>query len=394
MKKPAQYHEKLLHWLWKNRYLSSKNLYTTNHEEVNIHHPGYSNQADGPDFTNARITIGPLKWHGDVEIHWKAKDWMNHGHHTDQNFNRVILHIVYDDSDIVNVRRSDQTEVPTLCMKPFLSNSLQYFFRHYQQPHFLPCAGNLSTVPSQLLTEQFGHAQTKYFEQKVDDFLNFYDPSLPLSKSWKRALIIALFDGLGISHNREPMRKLARKLLNDPQNMSPVNKLIKKALSLAGVQPECSKNPYKWKRKGSRPANHPVNRIRQGCYIMEFILSKSIKWWIRSGIKESFKTMIRQIEVTPGIGNQRSGVLFGTKWLPAYYLLGDLTGMQGLKADATQSWKKHRTKIPVSITKHFHKTDIPAEIFEKKLATVYQYRTYCAPRQCQQCKIFKHIISS
>jgi hypothetical protein len=394
MNKPAPYHEKVLHWLWRNRHLQNNHLTTVDGKKVLVHHPGYLNQSDGPDFTNARITIGALKWHGDVEIHWQPKDWVNHKHYTNDNFNKVILHVVFDDSEPAEARRQDDTLLPTLCMKPFLSQPLRYFFQRFQQPHGLPCAGNIAAVPQKVLTEQFECAHDEYFEQKVNDLLPFYEASLPLSKAWKRALITALFDGLGISYNREPMQRLACELLTDKESYGSDEAFIEMALRKAGIEPEDAGAPFHWKRKGSRPANHPKNRIRQGCYMLRFINRKPFKWWLRTGIKASFDEMLRYIDGSPGVGAHRSGVLFGTVWIPAYYLLGDLTGTRAITSKAKKMWGDHRTKLPSSIIKPFKKMDIPASVYEKKLGTVHQYRAYCKQRQCQQCKIFQYLIST
>jgi hypothetical protein len=392
--KPASFHEHLLHWLWLNRYLPHETLFTTKGEKVIIHHPGYHNKTDGPDFTRARITIGDLKWVGDVEIHWHSDDWFNHHHQNDPNFNQVILHVVFDSGNKSDVLRHDQTTIPTLCIQPCLTKPLQYFFHHYQQPHVLPCTGNLANVPEKIIGQQFDEAHRLYFEQKVNDLLRFYEASLPISKAWKRALVIALFDNLGISHNRDPMKKLARRLLEKDTDGYQVEALIKYALDTAGIDPEEPEGGFSWTRKGSRPANHPKNRIKHGCYLMHFILQKEFSWWLRTGIKEAFSQMIDHVNTMPGIGKHQSEVLLGTVWIPAFYLLGDLTGTKRITSDAASKWDVHRSALPDSISKIFLQTRMPATTFQNKLGAVHQYRAFCKPKKCQQCKIFQHIISS
>src|SRR5699024_8597863 len=133
-------------------FLKHHNLHTVQGENVVIHHPGYDNKTDGPDFTHARITIGNLKWHGDIEIHWHPSDWMQHNHQNNPAFNRVILHVTYENSDDAEtVSRQDRTSIPTLCLKPFLEKPLQYFFHYYQQLSVLPCTRNLASVPEDII---------------------------------------------------------------------------------------------------------------------------------------------------------------------------------------------------------------------------------------------------
>ncbi len=393
MNTTSPFNESLLHWLWKNRYLNSENLSTVNSQKLRVFHPGYLNKTDGPDFTNARVQIGPLKWHGDIEIHWSPGDWYHHKHHTDSNYNRVVLHVVFNGRDCIDVNRKDGTEIPTMLMKPFLSKPLQYFFHHYKQPKTLPCAGNLADIPEKVLKEQFRHAHNAYFEQKVNDLLSFYDASLPLSEAWQNMLIVALFDGLGVSHNREPMRKLAETLLT-ANNCNSSTELTERALKIAGIEPENSDPSFHWKRKGSRPANHPKTRIKQACELLAFIKNRSLSWWLRTAIQESFDTMIEEVQTETAIGSHRGGVLFGTVWLPSYYLLGDLTGTKRLTEHAKKHWLNHRTRLPASVKKPFEHTHISPEIYRRKLGTVHQLRAYCKPHRCQQCKVFNFIISS
>src|SRR5699024_8934227 len=135
------------------------NLCTNQGEKVVVHHPGYHNKTDGPDFIHARITIGKLKWHGDIEIHWHASDWMKHNHQNNSAFNRVVLHVVYEKQKKDKpVSRHDHTFIPTLCLKPFLKKPLQYFFHHYQQQDILPCTGSISSIPEHTIKQQFDEA--------------------------------------------------------------------------------------------------------------------------------------------------------------------------------------------------------------------------------------------
>lgn len=394
MAKPASFHEHLLHWLWQNRHLRNENLFTSRGEKVVIHHPGYHNKTDGPDFTHARITIGNLKWLGDVEIHWHSGDWFKHRHQNDPNYNQVILHVVFNPADAAEVQRQDRTKVPTLCIQPRLTEPLQYFFQQYQQPDILPCTGNLAGISKKIIQEQFDEAHRLYFEQKVNDFLQFYDASLPISQAWKQALVIALFDGLGISHNRKPMKKLARQLLKEDITSDQIENYVNYALRIAGLQPAEPQPGFSWAKKGSRPANHPKNRIKQGCYLMYFILRKEFSWWLRTEIRETFSQMIRQVDTSPKIGKQQANVLLGVVWFPAFYLLGKLTGTKRLTSDAANQWAAHHSNLPKSISRIFLQTGMPAAVFQNKLGAVHQYRAFCEPKQCQQCGIFRQIISS
>lgn len=394
MKTQSSYNERLLHWIWKNRQLSRQPLFTGKNQRVVIYKTGVANETDGPDFLNARIAIGPLTFHGDVEIHWSARDWKRHNHHTDPNYNRVILHAVFNDTDRVKARRQDQTCIPTIYFKPYLPATLSNFAESYRHDVRLPCEGSLSSVSAAVIEEQINEAHKEYFEKKVDELLKYYDPDLPLQAAWQKLLLIALFDGLGIRHNREPMRKLGAYLFTITTAFKNKADLIEKALDIAGIDPPDSTRPYAWKRKGSRPNNHPRHRIVQGCELLWVIKKTPLLQWLRTDICESFNWCREQSSYSPGLGNSRASVLLATVWIPGIYILADLLGKHQYTQKAYNSWFDYRITLPVSATKPFRNAGIPPDIFEKKLGTLHQWRAYCTSRRCERCKVFKNIISS
>ncbi len=58
--------------------------------------PGRINDFDGPDFLDVAILIGGSIAVGDAEFHRKTSDWIKHGHSDDPNYERVVLHIAFE----------------------------------------------------------------------------------------------------------------------------------------------------------------------------------------------------------------------------------------------------------------------------------------------------------
>jgi hypothetical protein len=86
---------------------------------------GTLNFDGGPDFRNATIRIGSTTYSGDVEIHRTTLEWLQHQHQEDPRYNKVILHVVLEDSSeqIPTTVFSGRT-VPVLILEPFLSGSI------------------------------------------------------------------------------------------------------------------------------------------------------------------------------------------------------------------------------------------------------------------------------
>lgn len=390
----SSYHEDLLHWVWEQRQFDFRQLRTANGDHLQIVDAGKLNKSDGPDFKGAEISIGNLRWYGDIEIHWKTADWKSHGHHTDPNFNNVILHVVFEDAGPQSTRE-DQSSIPTLCLSSYISKPLRSFLDQYLSPTQLPCAGQLSFISQEAFEKQLEKAHKEYFEQKVDDLLAFYDPSLPPSKAWTKMFGIALFDGLGISHNRPPMKKLAAKLISEINTSSSKEELRDRAFVLAGFNKrQPSPLNLRWNHKGCRPGNHPRPRIRQGADALWYIFNTPFEQWMHKNPEKLWANLKNSIEVEPSLGQERGAILFGTVFLPALYSLGNLFFSEKIKSQSWALWRNHKAPIPSSLLKLFSNTELSPSSYEKKLGAIFQLRSYCHPRNCQGCEVFKSAISS
>ena len=88
--------EDFLHYVWKFQKFPYKDLTTSQGDALEVIHVGFHNQHHGPDFKEAQLMVGDLKWIGSVEMHLKSSDWYRHNHQQDQNYDTVILHVVWD----------------------------------------------------------------------------------------------------------------------------------------------------------------------------------------------------------------------------------------------------------------------------------------------------------
>lgn len=87
--------EKLLQFIWQFQYFNKSQLQTTEGEDLLLLQPGQLNHNQGPDFINARIKVGKTTLAGSIELHIRTSDWYKHRHDEDDNYNNVILHVVY-----------------------------------------------------------------------------------------------------------------------------------------------------------------------------------------------------------------------------------------------------------------------------------------------------------
>lgn len=89
----------------------------SNNLQLNIISRGVLNFGQGPDFASAHVLINDLEFWGDIEIHVKSSDWNLHSHHLDRNYNKVILHVVWEND--VLVYNFNGELIPTLVLSDY-----------------------------------------------------------------------------------------------------------------------------------------------------------------------------------------------------------------------------------------------------------------------------------
>ena len=116
--------EKLIYEIWKNQAFKS-DISTRDGEKIIVHDRGVEAiELGGPDFKNARVQIGSFTYVGDIEIDNFHSDWKNHGHSKNPKFNKVILHVILDDTDPRNfVITKDGRKVPSISVVDFIDES-------------------------------------------------------------------------------------------------------------------------------------------------------------------------------------------------------------------------------------------------------------------------------
>lgn len=388
---PPSYSESLLQWIWQNRQFDLGRLQSSRGETVLVHHPGRPNPSDGPDFRSARVSIGRLTWYGDVEVHWRASDWTGHRHHTNPDYNRVILHVIYRGRKRKPSRRADGSRIPQLYLRRYMTAPLCRFLEASVRRDRLPCGGLLPSLPQGVFAGQIARAHEQYFERKVRDTLRWFPARLSLTAGWRRMTGKALFDGLGIAHNRRSMRELFDLAAGRGPGWAGRVDFPDRLLKLSGIN-GTEEERRRWNHKGCRPNNHPRVRIRQAACAWRFLRGldpEEIRSVTPAGLWENL------LGGMPGdhpLGEERSSILYATVLLPSLFLLGGFLNDSALKKQARLEWRNHRALIPQELLRPFLEAGADELEFRHLLGAVYQLRHYCRGRGCDRCEVFKQAI--
>ena len=137
--------ERLLQFIWQFQYFNKYQLCTDAGESLQIIHPGVFNTNQGPDFLGAKIKLGQTVWAGNVEIHIRASDWMLHKHETDENYQTIILHVVWNGDTVIYDKNGNK--FPALIIEPLVSKMMIVHYEQLMQTEaFVPCQSFLPVL--------------------------------------------------------------------------------------------------------------------------------------------------------------------------------------------------------------------------------------------------------
>ena len=132
--------ERLLQFIWQFQYFNKGELQSTAGEKIQIIFPGQYNTNQGPDFTEAKLTINKTIWAGNVELHLKTSDWEKHNHQADKNYKNVVLHVVWEND-------AQSNSIPVLELNNRVSGLLLQRYEELMDAQgFIPCEKTISSV--------------------------------------------------------------------------------------------------------------------------------------------------------------------------------------------------------------------------------------------------------
>lgn len=200
--------EDFLHYIWLYKKLDLANLKTTNGEAITILNFGQYTQLSGPDFFNAQLIIGNQKWAGNIEIHIKSSDWYVHNHEKDDNYNNVILHVVWDND--TPIFRKDNTEIPVLELKNYISkDEINKYQELISKKSWIFCENEIRNIPEFI----FSNWQERLFFERLERKSKSIQILLEESENdWEAVLFCMLAKNFGLNTNGEMFLKVAKSI--------------------------------------------------------------------------------------------------------------------------------------------------------------------------------------
>lgn len=291
MNSSSQIEEQQLCHIWRNQEFID-NLSAQTGESIIVLNVGeFNSDTGGPDFKNARISIGGLTFVGDVEIDGDYSDWKKHGHNINRHYNKVILHVCYTNTQKQNyVYTSDGRKVISIALiNNVAADNLKIDVKlggekKKSNSYELKCANLIESIDVEerrkfilkLGIERFQNKTARFYRRlkelkfisdlklkepviryeltKEFDTKEFSHEDFKIQSIWNQLLYEFIFEALGYSKNKTIMQRLAQninlKFLSNYKNENNLNVILESIFyNISGLMPEVNntvkdKNEY------------------------------------------------------------------------------------------------------------------------------------------------------
>jgi hypothetical protein len=416
--------EAFIQLVWQLGYFDKQHWHTAEGDPIEIYHPGQLNRDAGPDFRGARLKIGELQWHGDVELHLRASGWQQHRHQQDAAYNKVVLHVVLEDDGVPALREAGGA-VPVASLQGRIAPGLQ---ERYQQLmaslHTIPCEPQLHKVDEITRLSMLDRALMQRLQRKAEGVLQLVEHN---KGNWEEASWQFLARGFGFKKNAGAMEDLSRRLphkilLRHAQVPEQVEALL---FGMSGLlegaaphlwvkilQREWKFLRHKWNLEGQelppsgwlfsrlRPANFPSLRLAQlACLLQqqpnlfsfmlhssprelldELMVEPSAYWQTHYHFGKESREALR------GLGQSSAENLLINTVAPLRVAYGRYTDQQEYidgAVDLLQALPAEDNRI----IRYWKKLGMPTASAADSQGLLELYNEYCTPKRCLQCSI-------
>ncbi len=262
---------------------------------VTVLFPGNWNFEEGPDFKDAKLLIGGKEITGDVEVHQVNSDWFAHGHHLDDNYRKVVLHVLSKKSK--PARDNENTPpFPAVLIKP--DRISRFPLTESEKFSNGPCVSFFSSADDTDLYELFAREGLERFEEKSRILL-----AEMIDSGSEHVCMKHIFEACGYKKNRKEFIELHTRfseyqdlegknvmeavlwgesgLLPDPASAkldTEMKKFAKKTWADWWQTRMTSRENIKWVKSGVRPLNMPERRIAALTVLLTIFAQKPLKF--------------------------------------------------------------------------------------------------------------------
>ncbi|MEI9918068.1 MAG: DUF2851 family protein [Bacteroidota bacterium] len=396
--------ELFLHYIWQFQYFDKTDLVTTQGETLQVIRPGIHNTDAGPDFSEAKVRIGPMSWAGNVEIHIHSSEWEVHRHHLDRAYDSVVLHVVWNDDKPVTLE--DGSLLPTLVLKGKVDTQLLTRYRKLMGTSFvIPCARQFARIPAIIRFSMIDRVLVERLEEKSESIMELLEYN---NNDWDETTYQLLAKNFGFKVNSQPFFQLAKGVpykylgrhANNPRQVEAMlfgqagfldeavndshHRLLRREYKVLASKYnllESKLNASQWKFLRLRPANFPTVRLKQFCALIcqeKNLFSRIIEL-------NDFQSAYKLFEIAT-LGTSSIDNIIINSVAPILVAYGRRQSDTSFLERAQQMLEN----VPAEnnrILRSWNALGVDVKNAFDSQALIQLFNSYCVPRRCLDCSI-------
>ncbi len=416
--------ERLLQFIWQFQYFNKNDLITVEGEPVQIIYQGSYNTNQGPDFLDAKIKIGNTTWAGNVELHVRSGDWLEHKHSSDKNYNNVILHVVWENDQAL------ENTIPVIELQHRVAKVL---LEHYQQlmntGTFIACEKTIGSINEITWMAWKERLLVERLQQKSEKIFFYLEKN---NNHWEETFWWLIARNFGIKINSDAFEAIAQSMPINilAKHKQQIHQLEALLFGQAGLlekefdehYPKLLQKEYRFLKKKyqlktvhqpvfflrMRPANFPSLRLAQ----LAMLIHESLHLF--AAVKETavLKEIRNLLTVTANdywnyhyvfdelsaskpkkLGNQMIDNILINTVVPVLFAYGHYHKESKYKDKALQ-WLMEIAEEKNTITKGFQQLGIEQKNAFDSQALIRLKNEYCDQKKCLDCAIGNKILRS
>lgn len=402
-------------------------MLATNGDSISVIHQGNHNANQGPDFSDAKIKINDTLWAGNVELHVNSSHWNLHNHSADNNYNNIILHVVWNHD--VEIKDANGNNLPTLELQSRVSNLLIEKYKQLMETtQFISCEKLKHNLSDLALT---GWKQRLVAERLLKKSENIFSILKETHYHWEETFWWLIAANFGLKVNSGMFQKIAQSLplhilAKHKNNNIQVeamlfgqpgllqNDFVEKYPQMLQKEYHFYQEKYKLKPVDGelfflrmRPANFPTIRLAQLAMLIHhsehlfskiketesideikkmFVLEANDYWHYHYIFDEEADYKIKSL------GKQMIDNIFINTLSPILFSYGLHHGEEIYKERAIK-WLEEISPEKNAITKGFENLDYSIKSAFDSQAFIELKNEYCNYKLCLQCAIADSILN-
>ncbi len=399
-------------------------LHTLDGQPLVVFSPGVPNPDEGPDFLDADLQIGAVRWHGHIEIDLKEHFWQQHKHHENPHYRSVVLHAVWTPDGRGGHR------LPIFDISAHVDRRVATRWQHLQKTPQVPaCAELIGAAHRPVTASLVEEAGMQRMQEKAEAILR---EAQAVQHDWETIAYILFIRYAGSGPNIDAFEATARRLplsilLKHRQSLIQLEALL---MGVAGLltgapaddeyggrlQQEWRFLQHKyglesgaaaaWKMARLRPANFPLVRMaqlaahlhRHGGFLRPLLavrrpadVTALTDWDVSPYWQAHYHWGRRRKGRPPRLGRQWQHNLLINVIAPLQYAYGIHQQQAGMQQQALSLWdalpaEDHRTTRP------YRSAGFPLRTALHSQGAIHLYRHACRPRRCLTCPLGQAVL--